>query len=100
MYGIVGVDGGVGIQIQSFDHSVPQPPSVTLRPLTTPPSIHAYVQVGLHEFSEALEAKIGGRVSPMIYLPGNEHRCAWLPAKQAFFSFFLFFPFFFWASLY
>jgi hypothetical protein len=29
-----------------------------------------HVQVGLKEWSEALEAKIGGRVSPMIYLPG------------------------------
>lgn len=28
------------------------------------------LQVGLREWSEALEAKIGGRVSPMIYLPG------------------------------
>lgn len=28
-------------------------------------------QVGLKELSESLEAKIGGRVSPMIFLPGG-----------------------------
>lgn len=48
-----------------------RPPSLTPATAATATILAQHHQVGLKEWSEALEAKIGGRVSPMIYLPGG-----------------------------